>query len=107
MTDVDAILDHSKRFQTFRKELIQIIPGLPNDDGIFGAVPMNRVTGAGAPLELTRFGGPLKHCAEEVSRWQKDASLTRVESVRGAGRMPGELTREFECSAQAAQTRNF
>ena len=31
MTDVDAILDHSRRFQTFRKELIRIIPRLPND----------------------------------------------------------------------------
>lgn len=31
MTDVDATLAHSKRFQTFRKELIQIIPRIPND----------------------------------------------------------------------------
>ena len=31
MTDVEAILDHSRMFQTFRKELIRIIPRLPND----------------------------------------------------------------------------
>ena len=31
MTDADVILDHSNRFQTFRKELIQIIPRIPNN----------------------------------------------------------------------------
>ena len=31
MTYVDAILDRSRRFQTFREELIRIIPRLPND----------------------------------------------------------------------------
>ena len=29
--NVDSILDHSKRFQTFREDLIQIIPRIPNN----------------------------------------------------------------------------
>ena len=42
MTDVDAILDHSRRFQTFRKELIQTIPRLPNDKASLKALQSKR-----------------------------------------------------------------
>lgn len=42
MTDVDAILDHSRRFQTFRKELIRIIPRLPNDKASLKALQSKR-----------------------------------------------------------------
>ena len=49
------------------------------------------------------------HCAEEVFRWQRDvppcAGVPAPDGVRvalvRAGRTPGELAREFECSAQA------
>ena len=59
-----------------------------------------------APLSWTP-----DHRAEEVFRWQKDVPLragvpapdgVRVALVR-AGRTPGELAREFECSAQAVR----
>ena len=44
MTDGDAILDHSRRFQTFRKDLIQIIPRLPNDKESLKAIQSKRHT---------------------------------------------------------------
>ena len=65
-------------------------------------------------MELPRFHGPPDRCAEEVSRWQKQTSSSRAgvpapDGVRvalvRAGRTPGELAREFECSAQAVRNR--
>lgn len=63
-----------------------------------------RITGSVACLELTRFFGTLRLWSgvtmTKSRRYAPEYGRQMAELVR-TGRMPEELSREFECSAQA------